>query len=373
MGVFGNRPGGAAILALVSLVAIACGSESAPPWVADLEVEVWSQVNGGKLTRKNKLVDFDDRVLLFALVEKDGARYSSCPEAIEAGVTRPLESLGVEFEFEWYKVVTERSLYCTKAGFEQFLDHSKLPRKMAWYFFDKLALDRPRYISSRFGDGGPGVPADVEPRFAPALRWSGEPVGTMRFKVVAAAGPHEIESPGERELESSSFARKDRVHRISVKADTGSDVLDVGFAHGNLPYFYGSASRRWEWYGSDCAKFVSAVYSRAVDRDFGYLGTGRLIGKRARSVINGVDSDGVYTWDGKRIEFGKHVLPGDIVVVNPSPHHAGLVGLDANGNGLLDREDPVLHTGAGAPEYEPIGDTSLGRPHARLKILKIRH
>ncbi len=139
--------------ALAGVVASRCVAETISGGLEKISVEVWSAVNDGPMNKKSKVVEFDDRVMLYAVLKDGKKRYSSNPIAVKKGTTLPLSELGVEPEFEWFKVETERSMYCTKGGFKQFLSDSNMPQKMAWYFFDKMKLDRPEYTSTRFAKG----------------------------------------------------------------------------------------------------------------------------------------------------------------------------------------------------------------------------
>jgi hypothetical protein len=282
----------------------------------------------------------------------------------------PLSVLGEAVEFEWFKVEASRERYSTRAGFEQYLRHSRLPKGLAWKYFEAVDMDRMTYEANHFADG-PHAAIDQKSETNTPLKWRDIYVGTMRYQVVATVGDIRVASPGAAELNSRSFEKKNSVHRISKRAKTGNPILDMGFAHGNLPYYYGSNTPKLAWYGSDCAKFVSVVYRETMRPSFAYQSTYSLARKRARAVLDGMTEDGVYTSKGRPVRYGREVRVGDILVVAPSPHHTGLIGEDKNGNGLLDEDDHVLHTLKEAPSYMPIKDAYFGPPSKNLKILKI--
>nr|WP_320191199.1 hypothetical protein [uncultured Desulfobacter sp.] len=124
------------------------------------------------------------------------------------------------------------------------------------------------------------------------------------------------------------------------------------------------------WYGSDCAKFVSVVHHKTVSPQIGYLSTYALVKRPAKAVIAGVDKEGYFLHNNRRIRYGREVNVGDIIVVSPAPfHHAGLIGEDKNQNGRLDKYDYVLHTGGKAPVYQPLYKTVLSKPNKNLRIV----
>ena len=336
----------------------------------DWSVSIWSRVNDKRPTPANKTVEFDDEVKLIAVITHKGTRYSDDQSLIDNGLTRKMDRLPGSVEFRWYKLEAEYYLYCTKAGYKQeFGQHGENPHYD--FLYDFFSLDVMEYKQTSFAGNNSIVDIDQQSDTNIPLKWDGKYVGTMRYKVEISAGDLTVSSHGKKHLDSGRFSQQEKVHRISVKAKTGSPILDMGFAHGNLPYYYGSNSFRWGWYGSDCAKFVSVVYRKTVTPDFGYLSTYSLVNRPCRAVIDGKDREGFFLYRGSRIKYGALIRPGDIIVISPAPyHHAGLIGQDINHNGYLDEDDYVLHTSFRAPEYQPLGDTLFSSPNKNLKIVR---
>lgn len=332
-------------------------------------VRVWSQINGEPVTPLNKTVEFDDKVTLFAVVTCRGKKYSDSKWLIEKGIARPMADLPESVSFKWYKLESEYYMYCSRKGYLQEFGKSRF-KPVTDFVFKILALDKIRYKQTCFAGNAPVAPIDQKSDTNVPIKWKGRYVGTMRYKVELTVDGGTVSSFGKGCLDSDRFKLKEKVHRISVKAGSGNGVLDMGFAHGNLPYYYGSNSFSWGWYGSDCAKFVSVVHRKTDSPKIGYLSTYALVKRRAKAVITGVDKNGCFLHNKRRIRYGHDVSVGDIIVVSPVPfHHAGLIGEDKNQNGWLDKYDYVLHTGGKAPVYEPLCQTVLSTPNKNLKIV----
>ena len=350
------------------------------PYVANgYSVEIWSKKNRETPSVKSKTVEFKDHVRLYAVIKYKGKRYINNFDAVKKGLALPIKDLGKKVSFTWYKVETTWPFYVTKSAYEHEADKFGKFRGIVDYLFYKVKLNEMGYQSSSFSidasstgisQGSTGVDYFFRSR---SLKWKDRAVGTMRYKLVVDIEGTKITSTDERDLVSSSFTKKNRVHRISVKADTGNQILDWGFAFGNLPYYYGSPSYRWQWYGADCAKLVSAIYKNSVKPNMKYMSTYKLVKLPARAILNGKDKDGVFTDDGVRVRYGKHVRVGDVIVMSPVPnHHTGIIGKDMNANGYLDESDMILHTSWAPVKYEPIKNTPLAVPHENMRIVRPR-
>lgn len=332
-------------------------------------VSVWSQVNSKQPTPFSKTVEYDDNVNLIAVINNNGLKYSDSEILIKKGITRRLSDLPKFVNFKWYKLESEYYFYCTRSAYEQEIKKSRF-KHYTDLIFNILLLDKIRYKQTFFAKNTPIVGIDQKSDTNTPLKWENKYVGTMRYKVQITVDDITVSSYGKKHLDSGKFKLKEKVHRISVKAKSGNPILAMGFAHGNLPYYYGSNSFRWGWYGSDCAKFVSVIYRKTVNPDIGYLSTYALAKRPLILTVNGMDDEGNFLHNGKKIRYQHEVRTGDIIVVSPTPHHAGIIGEDKNRNKLLDKNDFVLHTGGKAPEYQPLYKTVLSKPNNNLKIVR---
>ena len=232
-------------------------------------------------------------------------------------------------------------------------------------------MDKLTYREKGFSSNSSQTKIDQKSTTNNSLKWKDRYVGTMRYKVVADIEGNKVSSLGRQHLNSDNLGKMNLVHRISVKANSGFPELDMGFAMGNLPYYYGSFTPAQAFYGSDCAKFACLAHKMTSNPKVGYVTTYVLVNRPHKAIINGKDKNGIYLFDGEPIKFEQEVMTGDIIVISPKPfHHAGIIGEDSNNNGFLDEEDMVLHTSMRAPVYVKMKQSVFDRPNENLKILK---
>ncbi len=110
----------------------------------------------------------------------------------------------------------------------------------------------------------------VEPTIFRAVFCNGKTVGTMRFKVTLTINGITISTPGKDSKYKGSIS--DKVHRISLKGNTGNEIINHAYSLCNLPYIWGSESftgSKWDnhqselFIGADCADFAVAAYQLA--------------------------------------------------------------------------------------------------------------
>ena len=232
------------------------------------------------------------------------------------------------------------------------------------------------------------IPGDVRPLVQRPLEWEGLSVGTLRYKVALEFQDFFLSSPGSEAVEKAGFVPG--VRRLSRKGGTGVDCVDYGFALGNLPYIWGSGSRKGsahpEWHqaehyiGADCADLLMAGWRLAGLTGEEYSGVVKLVDDYSRSprlhLLGGYE-DGIFQdEDGHPLDFGPQgtIRPGAGIlwVYNRGRNgHAGILALDSGPdgepNGLLDRDDLVLHTYNNTPLLEPLrGIMPLTAPRAVL-------
>jgi cell wall-associated NlpC family hydrolase len=171
--------------------------------------------------------------------------------------------------------------------------------------------------------------------------------GTMRFKVAVEYRGRKAVSEGIETMEKDGGIR---AHRISMRRNTGNDLLDWACSFFNLPYIWGSASitrtseehQAEKYIGADCADFVVCAARRA-GYEVPYKGSQYL--KPYTLPVAKPDSlnlKGEYLAGGEAIpvEQGnpKAVHVGDLVLWS---NHVAMFAGD-NGNGILDAGDEVV-------------------------------
>ncbi len=340
----------------------------------NLKIKILVSVNN-KIYYSSRTVKFNDKVKLYLVIEKNGIKYCDNKKLLEKGLAKPLKNLKGfnKRSIKWSKIEAQNLRYCSKAGYNQFKKQLKSPlgKKALTFYFNKYELDKFKYIAYTYKKRCTSVNINQKSKTNYSIKLDDKYVGTMRYAVSVKVGKVHLSTPNENFLNTINFDKMDKVLRISVRGNTQNDILDYAFSYANLPYYFGSNSRLWGWYGSDCAKYVCVVYWR-LGYGIPYLSTLNLINYfEKKANITGITKKGFYLNKGKKIKYGKDINIGDPIVISPTPHyHAGFIGEDKNNNGFLDKNDFVLHTSQKAPKYEKLGKTSLGKPHKNLFILK---
>jgi cell wall-associated NlpC family hydrolase len=187
----------------------------------------------------------------------------------------------------------------------------------------------------------------------------------MRFKV-------EVSYHGQRVASGSAEkVAKDgeiHAHRVSVRGNTGNDLLDWACTLFNLPYIWGSASvtkkdrdhQAEKYLGADCADFVVCA-ARHAGYNVPYRGSQYL--KPYTLPIAKPDSlslKGDYLLREQTIPVDegnpKAVHLGDLVLW---PNHVAMFAGD-NGNGILDEKDEVVQILYHEPARLPIQEALAG-------------
>jgi hypothetical protein len=191
-------------------------------------------------------------------------------------------------------------------------------------------------------------------------------VGSFWYQVEVVRGAHSESSPG--------FAPRDarglppRVFRVSIR--DGDGFLGWLTSFFNVPAVFGSTPYQSENYiGVDCADVLMAAHhrhsSRPLKEDFNVQ---RLAGS-LRIVAEIRVAQGTPE---RALRFGAQILPGDLIAVRYAGgrvfQHIGALYRDANGNGVLDGEDTVLHVGP-----EPLHESRLdeGAFDGTVRILRL--
>jgi len=189
--------------------------------------------------------------------------------------------------------------------------------------------------------------------------------GTMRFKVEVEYRGRKAASEGIETVEKDGDIR---AHRISVRGNTGNDLLDWACSFFNLPYIWGSASitrtgeghQAEKYIGADCADFVVCAARRA-GYDVPYRGSQYL--KPYTLPVAKPDSlnlKGEYLASGEAIPVeegnSRAVHTGDLVLWS---NHVAMFAAD-NGNGILDTGDEVVQILFHEPARLPIREAFAG-------------
>jgi cell wall-associated NlpC family hydrolase len=183
--------------------------------------------------------------------------------------------------------------------------------------------------------------------------------GTMRFKVEVSYRGQRVSSGGAENVEKDGEIK---AHRVSVRGNTGNDLLDWAYSLFNLPYIWGSASitrtseghQAEKYIGADCADFVVCAARRA-GYEVPYKGSQYL--KPYTLPIarpDTVNLKGAYLVRDRTVLVDdsdpKAVHRGDLVLWS---NHVAMFAAD-NGNGILDRDDEVVQILFHEPARLPI-------------------
>lgn len=234
---------------------------------------------------------------------------------------------------------------------------------------DWLGWDIPEYVETKMELTDMSIIADNLATVVPDANG----LGTMRYKV-------EINYNGETFATAGKDAKtkdgiSDDVHRISVRGDTGNNIIDWGMARMQLPFIMGSASitgkdkghQSENYQGADCADFVAAAARDAgYNIPFGWSGSFIPRAGYTKSIV-GEDirvrySEGIFynedEFESEAIVFGEDgVKQGDIVLYN---RHVGILAEDKGIKGILDIDDLVLHTLFAPPVLERLATAFSG-------------
>lgn len=213
---------------------------------------------------------------------------------------------------------------------------------------------------------------DVASRFpsaAPADVGNGLPpeIGSHWFQV-------EVELQG-RTLASAGLERNDPrglspdVLRVTFRE--GSDLVGHLTGYFNVPGIFGSVP--WQvrnYVGVDCADVLMAALAlskgEAIERDYNVAGLTRLLPTVATATL-------VTGQLSRPLRWGADVHRGDFLAVKYTGWgqfgHVGALYADANGDGLLDSDDLVIHAGPSPLHLSTLGS---GAFDGELRFLRPR-
>lgn len=168
-------------------------------------------------------------------------------------------------------------------------------------------------------------------------------MGTFRFQVVVTKGTKIYRSEGVEENRERGISPK--VFRISIRDGIGYIGYLTSFF--NVPGLFGSIPYQSANYiGADCADILIAAHGKWKKKDVKTDYNVAMLVKRFKKVakfrlIKGVPD--------KKIIWGKDIRQGDFIAVRYDNRkqfqHIGALYKDKNQNGILDKNDYVIHAG----------------------------
>jgi len=188
-------------------------------------------------------------------------------------------------------------------------------------------------------------------------------LGSFWFKAVATLKNGKvIKSPDA----ITSRGLSPKVFRVSYREDRGYVGMLTTFF--NVPALFGSAPYQSKNYiGVDCADSLIAVSAIINKRKVPDINVAMMVNRLPHQASFEIDKGK----PNKTLRWNKDFRRGDFLAVKHYGgsrfSHIGLLYRDANRNGVLDREDLILHTGPLPLDITPL---SNGAFDGYLKILK---
>lgn len=179
------------------------------------------------------------------------------------------------------------------------------------------------------------------------------PTGSYWFQVMVEHNGRCRRSYGPEDNDKRGLNPK--VFRVSVRNGDGYH----GYLHTffNVPGVFGSITyQSMNYIGADCADVLVAAYCAwkqiELKRNYNVATLVTGLPRVVKFKIDDGEPDRTLTW-------GKEIRPGYLIAVRYSGargyQHIGAFSRDANGNGILDSPDILLHAGPG-----PLNPTRLG-------------
>ncbi|MCA9520557.1 MAG: hypothetical protein KC609_06275 [Myxococcales bacterium] len=370
----------ASVLALVVLVQLSFGDLGAAPW----RVRIAAQVDGGvpRLETRTE-VTRAQRVLLWLIVERTGPRgRSELFSGFDGVVHRGRRRLRVKrwpattpFPVTWYKVEpltqhTTRGHDPTVPGFLWYTNaHVPESPKRGWLGIDRIAYVERVASRAGFSLRPDTQPSDPQQHRAPRL-------GVMRYSAVVTIAGAEYRTPGKDARSTWGIAAS--VYTIAVRRDDSF----VGWATAwfNVPGVYGSVPRQVDdFIGVDCADLVIGAYRRWKRRKVAYTNVNGLV-KAFRHVGKPLylAPSGKLFHDMALTRPARVPFRSGLVITFSYPdglrsgyEHVGIVDRD-NGNGVLDGDDTVLHTGPESPHLSALKSPGfVGEKPTKILLLRL--
>ena len=325
-------------------------------------IQIISSINDSVYTIDSKIASIDDDIKLSIVfnqkLQNNIINYSPVENLsiVESGISNNdivhWDEVG-ESSIKWYKIEEANGDYYSNT--EPTWHWENIPYKET-----EIVEWRNQFI----------VTADVTPTVFKPVFCNGKITGTMRYKAVLNIDGDTFSTPGKDSKYRGSISNK--VHRISLKGNTDSKIINFALAMCNLPYIWGSASftgSKWDnhqaelFIGADCADFAVAAYQMA-----GYQLAYDSIKDRTKTKIiakQATHQNGNYL-DAQNdvIIVGENgIHPGDFVYWGKV--HVGLYYEDKSDpessyrgkrDGIFNKFDLVIHTLYAEPKIESISE-----------------
>ncbi len=247
-------------------------------------------------------------------------------------------------QIKWYQIVPDISEIYKNANFPW----DKNPYK--WIGFAKIKYKRKEL--KRYRDQW-----IINPVFTGKSFWGWyyrEDVGSFWIQAVIEKDGKTYSSPGLEDIDHRGLSPK--VFRISIREKEG--YLGYLTSFFNVPGVFGSVVfQSYNYIGVDCADVLMAAYARwkneGITKNYNVA---TLVDSLPQ--VNEFDIvDGNPT---KQVTWLKNLMPGDFIAVRSYGHgqyyHIGAIVSDVNQNGILDKNDLVLHAGPAPLHYSYLKD-----------------
>lgn len=349
------------------------------------KIIIVSRVNNEKITtEKSKFAHQGDKVELFCVLEaviENNVVYFSEAEQIEldnrkipASKMRKWDVNSLKnIEIEWFKVEPYMMHEKLKGNDPECLwfkwyTNAHVPgcnKNRGWIDYDQIEYKEIKIVNekNKWIIGADAHPTDI-------LYDINNGLGVMRYKVMVThySGDHKqiICSLGKESVNNYGIIPK--VHMVNFRKD--DSFLGWLSSFFNVPGVFGSTKVQVEEYiGIDCADLITGAYNKFKKKDVSYSNVEGLM-KHTKIIIDSkyLHSNGKISASGDSfadvdIEFGKDVLPGDIIFFNypenenkksyGSWDHVGVIyadkGNDGKADGKLNKYDLILHAGPEEP------------------------
>jgi len=325
------------------------------------KVYVASRGDNGFASNENKTINYETPVNLYAVASTDSSGktlyFSDSDSLIIDGRVIPkgdIRRFPSYVSSSWFKVEND----------SRGTAFSNASKGYNWDHWDELD-----YAETPLGLGNT-IHTDVSPTILDAVKLNGISVGTMRYGLVLNNGGQVFKSPGIESTFKGGISEK--VHRVSVKGNTGNEIVDNAFSLCNNPYIWASSSLTGSKYdnqaerfiGADCADLcVAAARLAGYDSMFYTSSHGLKDQMKVVTCVTDIQPNGVYLNDNHPLTRAK---PGDFIQWNG---HVGILVEDNKPKGILDSSDKVLHTLFKEPKLEQI-NTAYGGDFRVLRVRK---
>ncbi len=258
----------------------------------------------------------------------------------------------------WYEIIPDISVRYNNAVWPW------LPNAYKWKGFDEIKYDRLHLghfdgkwqidLHSKCTDDQEGISSKsdsifsyLKRRFIPSSTlkssFRNSKLGSFWYQAEVTHNNHILMTPGIGHKDKRGLSPN--VFRVSIKKD--DDLLGDLTSFFNVPAVFGSTPYQVRNYiGIDCADVLMAAYCKSkrwtIKKDYNVA----MLTTKFKTVLKTNIQDGQ---PASEIQWESDVREGDFIAVKYSSskqyQHIGALYNDKNGNGLLDKEDLVLHAG----------------------------